>query len=87
MISSIIYCVIKHPEVKRRLRSELDTVIGTDPTRLISYEDLNKLEYTEAVIQEVSRLYPVTPFISRVPDNDDIICGYPIKVINKSHIV
>ncbi|CAG8515079.1 1851_t:CDS:2 [Paraglomus brasilianum] len=79
LICSIIYCIVKHPEVKKRLRFELDTVLGTDPVRIISHEDLNKLEYTEAVIQEVSRLHPVTPFVSRLPDKDDVIGGYPIK--------
>ena len=84
MICSIIYWIIKYPEVKKRLRSELDTVLGTDPARIISYEDLNKLEYTKAVIQEISRLHPVAPFTSRLPDNDDVIGGYPIKVINRT---
>ncbi|CAG8558665.1 1975_t:CDS:2, partial [Paraglomus occultum] len=79
LICSVMYCIIKHPEVKKRLRDELDTVLGTDPARLISHEDLNKLEYTKAVIQEVSRLYPVAPIISRLPDKDDVISGYPIK--------
>ncbi|CAG8491628.1 3684_t:CDS:2 [Paraglomus brasilianum] len=79
LICFIVYLVIKHPEVKARLQQELDTVLGTDLSRLIKYEDLNKLVYTDAVIKETGRLMPVTSINLRVAEEDDVIGGYPIK--------
>ncbi|CAG8625474.1 1125_t:CDS:2 [Paraglomus occultum] len=75
----IVYLVITHPEVKARLQQELDTVLGTDLSRPIKYEDLNKLVYTDAVIKETGRLMPATSINLRVAEEDDVIGGYPIK--------
>ena len=86
LICFIVYLVIKHPEVKARLQQELDTVLGTDLSRLIKYEDLNKLVYTDAVIKETGRLMPVTSINLRVAEEDDVIGGYPIKVKIRLHM-
>ncbi|CAG8565716.1 7889_t:CDS:2 [Paraglomus occultum] len=75
----IVYLVIKHPEVKARLRQELDTVFGTDLSCPITYDDLSKLVYTDAVIKETGRLMPVTSINLRVAEEDDVIGGYSIK--------
>ncbi|CAG8524881.1 7893_t:CDS:2 [Paraglomus occultum] len=79
LICFIVYLVTKHPEVKARLRQEFDTVLGTDLSHPIKYEDLNKLVYTDAVIKETGRLMPVTSINLRMAEEDDIIGGYPIK--------
>jgi cytochrome P450 len=86
MTCYIVYHVIKHPEVKKRLQQELDVVLGTDLSSPINYEDLNKLVYTDAVIKETSRLMPVTSINLRVAAEDDILGGYPVKVINEFEI-
>ncbi|CAG8536097.1 9835_t:CDS:2 [Paraglomus occultum] len=75
----IVYFVIKHPKVKARLRQEFETVLGTDLSRPIKYEDLNKLVYTDAVIKEAARLMPPFSLNLRTPEEDDVIGGYPIK--------
>jgi cytochrome P450 len=47
--------------------------------RLPDASDYNSLEYTNAVVSEVLRLYPPLPVTIRQAKNDDILDGYPIK--------
>jgi cytochrome P450 len=64
--STICYCfylLSKHPDALSRIRSEHDSVFGTDlstvPTQLNSHPHLiNALPYTLAVIKESLRLFP-----------------------------
>lgn len=52
----------QHPEIVRRLRHEVDTVLaGRSPTMA----DLPNLPYTLAVFEESMRLYPPVPFTVR----------------------
>jgi len=45
-----------YPDVLAHLRQELDSNFGSDPNRPIIMEDVSKMQYTEAVIKECSRL-------------------------------
>ncbi|MCC7423848.1 MAG: cytochrome P450 [Planctomycetaceae bacterium] len=49
------HLISTHPEVERRLREEVATVLGDRPA---TAEDLPKLKYTDCVIRESLRLYP-----------------------------
>jgi cytochrome P450 len=69
------YVLDEYPEVDRRLRAELDRVLGGRPP---TFADLWKLTYTKAVIQETMRLYPVGWIIPRVAKSDDVIDGFSI---------
>ncbi|CAG8522547.1 9766_t:CDS:2 [Acaulospora morrowiae] len=60
-ICYIVYYISHYPDVKQKLLKEFETVIGRDPNVKITLDQLNKLEYTEAVIKEVSRIFTVTP--------------------------
>ncbi|POG70210.1 hypothetical protein GLOIN_2v1619029, partial [Rhizophagus irregularis DAOM 181602=DAOM 197198] len=62
-ICFIIYSLEHYPEVKQRLRQEFDRVFENDLTRPITYKDLDKLEYCDAVTKEINRHYPVAFFI------------------------
>ncbi|MCM3924316.1 cytochrome P450 [Frankia sp. AiPs1] len=44
-----------NPQAERALQAELDTVLGGRPPTI---DDLPRLEYTQAVLQEAMRLYP-----------------------------
>ena len=58
------YLLAAHPDVDRRLRSELDQVLGDrDPTP----EDCPRLDYTGMVFDEALRLYPPVGRIGRRP--------------------
>lgn len=45
----------------RRVQSELDSVVG--PHRLVQEEDVPKLKYLHAVVNESMRLHPGVPFL------------------------
>ncbi|TAH37275.1 MAG: cytochrome P450 [Planctomycetota bacterium] len=62
-----------HPQAERRLRSELDGVLGgraPDPS------DCDALDYTRRVLQESLRLYPPAWFIPRAVLEDVTLDGY-----------
>jgi cytochrome P450 len=62
--------------VKQRLLQELDEVFGKDLTKPITSNDLDKLQYCEAVIKEVYRHAPVNPIILRVNSEKDEVGGF-----------
>jgi cytochrome P450 len=70
------YLLDQYPEVERKLRTEIDTVIGK---RQPTYADVPKLQYTKMLIQEAIRLYPPGWFLARVVEADDVIDGYALK--------
>lgn len=65
--SSILFCYYalwKHPETLARIRAEHDAVFGADidsvPRQIVEKpHTLNSLPYTQAVIKETMRLFPV----------------------------
>ncbi|ETE58963.1 Cytochrome protein, partial [Ophiophagus hannah] len=77
-LSWAIYLLASHPEIQRKVHSELDEVFG-DSDHHITMEDLKNLRYLECVIKEALRLFPSVPvfarnlneecYISRDPDN------------------
>ena len=69
------YLLSKHPDIERRLHAEVRDVLGDrEPT----FEDLKRLEYTEAVFEEAMRLYPPIWTQSRTAIEDDSIDGIHI---------
>jgi cytochrome P450 len=74
-LSWAFYLLDKHPEVRERLRAEAVEVLGD---RLPTYEDLNRLTYTNMVIQEVMRLYPPVWILTRQAQEEDEVGGYRV---------
>ncbi|KAI0763033.1 cytochrome P450 [Trametes elegans] len=58
----------RNPEVQQRLRDEVRRV-GRD----LSYDDIQRLEYLDAVVKEGLRLHPASPQTERVALKDDVI--------------
>lgn len=76
--TTLTWCVAilsLNPEVERRVRHEIDTVVNG---RLPTYDDIQSLHYTQAVMSETLRLYPVVPYVLREAAEDDEINGYYI---------
>jgi len=48
-----------HPDIVRRVQSEIDAVTGRD--RLPTFDDRPRLPFVDAVSKEVLRWRPVTP--------------------------
>ncbi|KAJ6488891.1 fatty acid hydroxylase [Mycena sanguinolenta] len=58
MMSFMVYYLLKNPETMRKLRAQVDEVLGNRP---IQYEDFEKLPYLIAVMRETLRLQPTAP--------------------------
>ncbi len=81
-LSWAFYLLELHPECEKHLHQELDEVLkGAPPT----FEDLPKLVYARAVIDETLRLYPPVHVFSRQALAEDEIMGK--KVPAKSIMV
>jgi cytochrome P450 len=70
------YLLSKHPEIEERLVAEIDEVVGD---RAPTAEDVPNLKYTTMVLYESLRLYPPLWIVSRMPIEDDVIAGQPVK--------
>lgn len=57
-----LFELAKNPEEMKKVREEIDRVIGD---RLPTYEDMEQLEYTRLVIAETLRMYPEPPLLIR----------------------
>ena len=72
-----IYLIAKHPEVKEKIKNELQDVLKNKPANFV---DLHHLPYLEMVLAESLRLYPPTWIYVRTPITDDILpSGKKIK--------
>jgi len=69
------YLLSTHPDVRRRVRAELDAVLEG---RLPSVADIPKLDLLGRVFQESMRLYPPAWILARRAEQDDVIGGYAI---------
>ena len=62
-----------------RLREEIVEVLGNDFLRPITYEDLNKFRYLEAIIKETQRIIPLNPLITRQTHIKTTLNGHIIE--------
>ncbi|KAE9593655.1 hypothetical protein Lal_00036610 [Lupinus albus] len=69
--------IMNHPQVLKKLREEIDSVVGT--CRLVNESDIPKLHYLKAIVKEVLRLHPTAPIALRQSLKDCNINGYNIK--------
>ncbi|CAB04582.3 Cytochrome P450 [Caenorhabditis elegans] len=53
------YLLAKHPQEMRKVQDEIDRICTSEH---ISYDDIGKLRYMDAVIREALRMYPVAWF-------------------------
>ncbi len=70
-----LYLLSKYPGVARRVRAEVDAVLGGGRARA---EHARDLVYTKQVLEEAMRLYPPAWMIARSPEEDDVVGGYHI---------
>lgn len=75
--------LINHPQIFKKLRQEINSVVGTE--RLVKESDVPNLPYLRAVIKESLRLHPSVPLILRQCTEDCKINGYDVKA--KSRIM
>ncbi|MET9544768.1 cytochrome P450 [Streptomyces sp. NPDC006627] len=70
-----LYLLARHPEVLKRVRHEIDTVLGE---RSVRFEDLPHLPYCLQVFKEAMRLYPPAAVIPRQAIKDTVVGGYAV---------
>ena len=58
-----VHNILRHPEVRERLREELVHVVGAGP---LAPEHVGKLEYLDATVKETLRLNPIISEVGRV---------------------
>ncbi|KAJ6487726.1 cytochrome P450 [Mycena sanguinolenta] len=66
-LAFILWELSRQPEIQNKLRAEI--MSGRD----LSYDDIQKLEFLDAVIKEGLRLHPASPQTERVALQDDVI--------------
>lgn len=71
-----LYLLARHPEIDTRVRAEIHAALGD---RSPTPDDLPRLPYTRAVLDETLRLYPPLWAFGREPIADDRIGGYRIR--------
>jgi cytochrome P450 len=71
-LSWTFYLLSRHPEVERRLRTDVSTVLAD---RLPELEDLRRLPLLEQVIKESMRLYPPVWMLGRTALGSDEVGG------------
>lgn len=70
------WCLLdSHPQTRERLEEELERVLGGQPP---TFEDLEKLAYTEMVFKESMRLLPPVWGLSRLVAAEDEVGGYRV---------
>ncbi|GJE90389.1 bifunctional P-450/NADPH-P450 reductase [Phanerochaete sordida] len=72
MLTFTMYYLLKNPEAMRKLREEVDTVVGSRP---MTVDDVNKLPYMIAVMRESLRLGPPASARGASPYEDTVIGG------------
>ncbi|KAF0560064.1 cytochrome P450 [Gigaspora margarita] len=65
----IAYNIAKNPLTLEKLRAEILKVFGSDTTTIITYEDLEKCRYIDALVKEMLRHSNPAPFNLRVLDD------------------
>jgi len=77
----ILQCLSQHPEVKKKLKQELDDVLQG---RLPTYNDLPNLKYLEKVILETLRYHPAIQVMVRTALEHELLGDY---IIPKDSII
>nr|TKR84112.1 cytochrome P450 93A3-like [Populus alba] len=69
--------LINHPKVFKKLRDEINSVVG--PNRLVRESDIPNLPYLHTAVEETLRLHPPSPVVLRASIEDCEINGFDVK--------
>lgn len=70
------HCLSKAPWAEAALHAEVAAVCGDRP---VAYEDVFRLNYARAIVEETLRLYPPVPILARQAARDDRIGEVTVK--------
>lgn len=81
-LSWTLYLLMKHPSIEKQVLAEIEDVLGD---RTLCYEDLNRLPFLQAVVNESLRLYPSVPLdVKKALFDDDLPDG---TFVSKGNVV
>ena len=66
-----------HPEVQEKVIEEIKQVMGDCDQ--VGYDDVQKMKYLDATIQESLRFHPISFVIDRICNQDPTIAGIPVQ--------
>jgi cytochrome P450/NADPH-cytochrome P450 reductase len=72
LLSFATHLLLRHPEVLRRARDEVDAVLGDEAPR---FEQLPRLGYLDQVLRETLRLHPTAPAFAVAARQDTVLGG------------
>jgi cytochrome P450 len=74
-LSWSVHLLDRHPQMWQRVHDE---AVATFGGRAPVYEDLHRLPYTTAVVQEAMRLYPPVWLLPRMTTEEDVVGGFRV---------
>lgn len=77
----LFYLLAKHEDVQNKLIKEIDDMFkesNKDNDSSLGFEDVQKLPYLQAVIQESLRMYPPASIIFRLATQDATVANMPV---------
>ncbi|KAF2756239.1 cytochrome P450 [Pseudovirgaria hyperparasitica] len=69
LICNVVHLLSRHKDIQRQLQTEIISLGTKDP----SFENLGRMRYLQAILNETLRLHPVFPHIARVAMKDTIL--------------
>ena len=74
---AITYYLAKYPDTQRRLQQELDEALGSDDDSVPTFDQVKRLTYLQAVIDEALRIHSTSGIgLPRVvPEGGLTVCG------------
>src|SRR5205823_14163891 len=73
--SFAIYYLLKNPVVLARAHAEMDRLLGSDPTSLPSYAQVNHFDYVTQILKEALRMWPTAPAFGLYPETATTLGG------------
>jgi len=78
LVQWILYLIAKHQDVQSKLLEEVRPLLDKDVSS-IAWDRLgHQAPYLRAFIKEVSRLYPVAPFLARTLEQEIVLGGFKV---------
>lgn len=72
-----LYLVGKHAETEQRIVNEVRAVVGDGD---VTYDHIDKLPFTRAVLDETMRLFPPAPLLARQAISETVVGGREIGI-------
>lgn len=75
LLSFALFFLLNHPEVMAKATAEVDQVLGNDPSKPPTHEQLRKLKYITQILNESLRLAPPAPAFNRYAYEKRLLAG------------